>query len=165
MLLGHTQCLFLLQDCFERNFGTWLFEPLRTLRGRRRKCGQCLHAQAPVQIRSQQRADPSLILAAALHTIFSGPQCDNRYEPCFMVCDHHETSSESGYLSERSMDRGGQGGVDLVRFIRFRHELNVESRDTRTGVAHTECRRSSTRPVEIEWPRCGSGKTVSLQRT
>jgi RNA polymerase sigma-70 factor (ECF subfamily) len=158
------QRLLLLQTCFERRFGAGLFERLRALRSARHKSGQRLDAQAAIQIRSQQSPHPSHVFAAALHAIFSTPQRDYCHETSFVVCDHDETSGETGDFSERSIDRRGQSGVDLMCFIWFRHELDAESCNPRTGVAHTECPRISTQSVRIKWPRYRIRKTVGLQR-
>ena len=126
---GYAQRVLLLQACFVRGLGAWLFEWLQTLGGPRHKSGQRLDAQAAIHIRSKQGPHPAHVFAATLHAIFSTPQRDNRYEPRFMVCDHDETSCETGYFSECSIDCRGQSGVDLVRFIGLSNKLDVECRD------------------------------------
>jgi hypothetical protein len=55
--------------------------------------------------------------------------------------------------------------MDLVGFIGLGNKLDAQCRDTRTGVAHTECPRISTQHVWIEWQRCRIGNTMGLQRT
>jgi hypothetical protein len=162
---GYAQRVLLLRTHFVRCFGAGLFERLRALRSARHKSGQRLDAQAAIQIWSQQSPHPSHVFAATLHAIFSTPQRDNCYEPRFVVCDHHETSCETGDFSERSINCRGQNRVDLVRFIGLRNKLDVQCRDPRTGVAHTECPRISTQHVWIERPQCRIGNTLSLQRT
>src|SRR5580658_9697590 len=100
-----TERRFLTEPCFERFPRAGLFEQLRNLQGCGYIGGQRLDAQAAIQIRSQQSADPAQVFARALHAIFAAPKRDNRHEPRFVVCDHYKTSGESGNFSERSVDR------------------------------------------------------------
>src|SRR5580658_10374733 len=105
--LGYAKRLLLVPPCFERGFGAGLFERIRDLRRSGHIGGQRLYAQATVQIGGQQSAHPAHIFVAALHAIFASPESDYRHETRFMVCDHHETSSETGYFSKRPIDGGG----------------------------------------------------------
>ena len=82
-----------------------------------------MDSQAAIQVRSKQGANPPQVFVATLHAVFAGPQRDDGDESRLVVGDHHEASGESCDFSERAVNRGGQSGMDFVRFVWLGHEL------------------------------------------
>src|SRR5260370_38675272 len=78
-------------------------------------------------MRRQQRAHAADILAASFRAVLSGPQRDDGDQPCFLIRNHYQASSESGYLPQGTGNGGRNGGFNAMRFLGLGHKFNAQS--------------------------------------
>ena len=84
-----------------------------------------LHAQAAVDVGTQELIDPASIVGAGFRAVFPIPESNYGNEASFLFGDHDDASGESFDIFHGATDGGRDGGLHFSRAAGSGDEFNA----------------------------------------